>query len=77
MTDTLRIHDETLLLATRAEFPSLENGKGIHLISHSLGAMRLPGPVIRSTTGDQVRKRLIHSRSEIIRAMRRAWGSET
>jgi kynureninase len=30
-------HDETDLLATRAEFPSLE--KGTHLISHSLGAM--------------------------------------
>jgi kynureninase len=30
-------HDESLLLATRAEFPSLE--KGVHLISHSLGAM--------------------------------------
>ena len=29
--------DESLLLATRAEFPSLE--KGTHLISHSLGAM--------------------------------------
>jgi kynureninase len=29
--------DESLLLATRAEFPSLE--KGVHLISHSLGAM--------------------------------------
>jgi len=31
------VEDETRLLATRAEFPSLE--KGVHLISHSLGAM--------------------------------------
>ncbi len=31
------MHDEAPLLAARAEFPTLE--KGVHLISHSLGAM--------------------------------------
>jgi len=31
--------DETALLATRAEFPSVASHGGIHLISHSLGAM--------------------------------------
>ena len=30
------MHDESRLLATRSEFPTLE--KGVHLISHSLGA---------------------------------------
>jgi kynureninase len=32
-----RVTDESRLLATRSEFPTLE--KGVHLISHSLGAM--------------------------------------
>src|SRR5580704_11814188 len=31
------VRDETALLATRSEFPTLT--KGVHLISHSLGAM--------------------------------------
>src|SRR6478609_9459175 len=32
-----RMNDEGALLATRSEFPTLE--KGVHLISHSLGAV--------------------------------------
>ena len=31
------MHDESALLATRSEFPTL--AKGVHLISHSLGAV--------------------------------------
>ena len=41
------------------------------------GAMRLPGPVIRSTAGDHIKKRLIQTRSAIIRAIRANSGSRT
>ncbi len=64
----LPLDDETALLATRSEFPTL--AKGVHLISHSLGAMPRQARAYATQFLDEWEEQSINSWHEWLPAVR-------